>query len=195
MALTFRLAGLCVAAFALAGCAVPPLDPTTELKGAGPGVDGWSLNEVRVSIPEAMPVSEDPDIRYPSPDTLVWWGDPPGDRKAQVAALLADAAREGAAPAMTGARPVDLTISVIQFHAMTPKALATDINLGVHEMRFDLGVRDAATGEMLAFESDVSADMRAQSGPDALIAEEEGRGQKPQIHARIRAVIRRWLGG
>ncbi len=195
MALTLRLAGLGVAGFLLAGCAVPPLDPTTQLKGAGPGAASWSLIEVRVSIPEAMPVSEDPNIRYPSPETLVWWGDPPGDRKAQVAALLAEAAREGAAAAMTGDRPVDLTLAVIQFHAMTPKALATDIQLGVHEMRFDLGVRDAATGEILAFESNVSADIRAPSGPDALIAEEEGRGQKPQIQARIRALIGRWLAG
>lgn len=183
------------AALALAGCVAPPLDPSVSLKGAGPGAASWSLNDVRVSVPDSMPVSEDPGVRYPPATTLVWWGEPEGDRKAQVAALLEESARAGAADVLTGARPVDLTLAVIQFHAMTPRALATDIQLGVHEMRFDIAVKDAATGEMLAFEADVSADMRAPSGPAALVAEQEGRGQRPQIVARVADVVRRWLGG
>ena len=183
------------AAMALSGCVAPTIDPTLALKGAGPGAASWMLNDVIVSIPEAMPVSEDPGVRYPAPMTLVWWGEPPGDRKAQVSALLEEAARAGAAGMLTGARPVNLTLAVIQFHAMTPKALSTDIQLGAHEMRFDLAVKDAATGETLAIEADVSADMRAPSGPDAIVAEQEGRGQRPQIVARVAEVVRGWLGG
>lgn len=183
------------AALALAGCAAPPLDPSLQMTGAGPAAAGWSIRDVVATVPESMTVWTDPDVRYPPAETLVWWGDPPGDRKAQVAALVSEAAREGAGAALRGARPVDLRIDVLEFHAMTPKALATDIQLGVHEMRFDFTVADAATGEVLAREADISADIRARSGPQAVEAELAGTGQKQDIRARIAQVVRDWFAG
>ncbi|MEL6792183.1 MAG: DUF6778 family protein, partial [Pseudomonadota bacterium] len=124
---------------------------------------------------------------------LVWYGDPPGDRKTQVATLLADAIVAGAADALVGSRPVVFKLYVDQFHAMTPAARATNIQLGVHEMRFDFEVVDAATGDVLAREDDVNADIRAFSGTQALLAEQSGQGQKIRIQTRVSQVIRAWL--
>ena len=84
-------------------------------------------------------------------------------------------------------------VSVDQFHAMTPVARATNLQLGVHEMRFDFAVVDASTGETLAFENDINADLRAFSGSQAVLAEQAGQGQEIRIQTRVSQVVRAWL--
>ncbi len=184
------------AALLLGGCVAPLISGTDFSKGSGASnadVASWSLSDVIVQIPDGMAVSTDGNVRYPPADMLVWYGDPPGDRKAQVATLLADAVRAGAIDAMIGTRPVVMRINIDQFHAMTPKARATNIQLGVHEIRFDIEVIDAASGEILATEADVNADFRAFSGSQAILAEQAGQGQKIRIQTRVSQVIRAWL--
>lgn len=180
----------------LAGCVAPTISGTDFTEGSGASaanVGSWSLADVIIEIPEEMEVSTDGSVRYPPAETLVWYGDPPGDRKAQVSTLLTDAVRAGAVDAMTGTRPVIMKIKIDQFHAMTPRARATNIQLGVHEIRFDIEVLDANTGEVLASEADVNADFRAFSGAMAIQAEQQGQGQKIRIQTRVSQVIRAWL--
>lgn len=175
------------------GPRISPVDYKTPAAAQTKDYANWTLASVSVQIPEEMKVNTDGSIRYPDPDHLVWWGDPPGDRKAQVIALMSDAVTAGALDAMTGAKPVELRLKIDQFHAMTPKARATNLQLGVHEIRFDLQVVDAQTGAVLAAENDISADFRAFSGSQAVLAEQAGQGQKIRIQTRVAQVIRSWL--
>lgn len=182
-------------ALLVAGCApsISPIDFENGAASQAPDASSWALSDIQVVIPEAMQVAVNGGDRYPDPGLLVWWGDPPGDRKAQVAALLADAVVAGAADALSGTRPVVFRLTVDQFHAMTPAARATNLQLGAHELRFDFEVLDAATGDVLAREDDVNADFRAFSGTQAVLAEQAGQGQKIRIQTRVSQVIRAWL--
>jgi len=153
----------------------------------------FNIISVDVVIPENMPVSTDPNLRYPSPETLVWWEDPPGDRKAQVQQLVADAVRRSADRLLTGTRPVRIEILIDQFHAMTPRARSSSLQLGVHEIRFDVSVLDAETGVVVASESDLNADLQAYSGASALLAEQNGQTQVVRIKDRIDQVMSAWL--
>ena len=146
-----------------------------------------------VVIPASMPVSENPNVRIPPDGYLNWWGDPPGDRKQQVRALLSEAVSSGAAPLLTGSTPVIFEIKVNQFHALTPKARATELQLGVHSMNFDFAVIDKASGARLTEENNVNADLRAYSGSYAVIAEQQGQNQKLRIQNRIADVASSWL--
>ncbi|MEL7464496.1 MAG: DUF6778 family protein [Pseudomonadota bacterium] len=190
------IATLAIAAtFGVAACAptISPIDFTNGAQSQTSDVANWALADIIVEVPEDMKVETDGSNRYPDPSLLVWYGDPPGDRKVQVATLLADAVVAGAVDALTGTRPVVFKLYVDQFHAMTPAARATNIQLGVHELRFDFEVVDAATGEVLAREDDVNADFRAFSGTQALLAERNGQDQKIRIQTRVSQVIREWL--
>ena len=186
--------GAALIAVVVAASCAPRISSTDFVSGAGStDAASWSLSDVEVVVSEAMKVNTNGNVRYPPAEQLVWWGDPPGDRKAQVAALMTDAAKAGAIDALAGTRPVNVRIEVTQFHAMTPRARATNLQLGVHEIKFDIAVVDVATGEVLAEETGVNADMRAFSGPQAVAAEQSGQGQKIRIQTRVAQVVRSWL--
>lgn len=178
----------------LAGCIVPKVSGTDFVKGAGQEASaGLRMNTMTVTIPEAMVVSNETGLRYPPSDHLVWFGDEAGDKKAQVASLLKQAAEAGALDVLQGNRPVDVDIIVRQFHAMTPRARSTSIQLGVHEIQFDISMTDPVTGEVLASEANISADLNAFSGSEAILADLRGETQKVRIQARVSEVIRKWL--
>lgn len=177
----------------LASCGprISPIDFESSAAGAG----GWRLASLSVEVPEDMVVSTAKNERYPPQDQLVWWGDPPGDRKAQVEALMTDAAERGATAALAGDRPVAVSLTIRQFHAMSPLARRTNLQFGVHEIAFDIKVRDADTGAVLATEDRVNADFRAFSGETAVLAEQGGLDQKTRIKDRVAKVVQAWLGG
>lgn len=186
------------AAMVLASCSFGPkideIDYTIGQTYTSDQVAAWGLNNVEVVIPEEMIVWTDPDVRYPPKKVLNWWGDPPGDRREQVRILLADAVRAGALDALAGGQKVNIQLTVREFHAMTPKARASELPFGVHEVKFDLAVIDATTGQVLVQESGVNADLQAFSGTSAIQAVQTGQTQKVRIQARVAFVIRSWLG-
>lgn len=189
--------GLIVAASALAlsACVAPRVSQTDFSQGVGQAasqVAAWSLGDVEVKVSDALTVTRSPSRRYPPTTELVWYGDPPGDRKAQVEALMADAVRAGAADALIGSQPVTIKLHITEFHAMTPRARATELQLGVHEIMFDISVIDSS-GATVASETGVRADLQAFSGASALQAEQLGQGQKIRIQSRVAQVIRAWL--
>lgn len=191
------LKGLVIAASALAlgACVAPRVSDTDFTQGVGQTagqVATWSLGSVQVKISEQLTVTQSPSRRYPPITELVWYGDPPGDRKAQVIALMSDAVRAGAADALVGSQPVNIALNITEFHAMTPRARATELQLGVHEIMFDISVIDGS-GTVLASENGVRADLQAYSGASALQAEQLGQGQKIRIQSRVAQVIRAWL--
>ena len=76
---------------------------------------------------------------------------------------------------------------------MTPRARATNLQLGVHEIRFDISIRELSTDKVIATESDLNADLRAYSGTSAFVAEQNGQTQAVRIKARIEQVVSQWL--
>ena len=180
----------------MSGCFGPKIDEIDYVLGSQvtrADIANWQVGVVEVVIPEDMNVWTDPDVRYPAKSNLVWWGDPPGDRKEQVRTLMADAVRAGALEVLSGTRAVNLRVDILEFHAMTPKARASELPFGVHEIKFDVTVIDAATGQVIAVEEGVNSDLQAFSGTSAIQAEQVGQGQKIRIQARVAQVIRAWL--
>ena len=75
----------------ISGCA-PTISSTDFERGAASqsgSVGAWALADVVIDIPESMPVDNVGNVRVPPDNMLVWFGDPPGDRKAQVKACCA----------------------------------------------------------------------------------------------------------
>jgi hypothetical protein len=152
---------------------------------------GWRLADVRVAVPETLTVSEQKSL-LPTAD-IVWREDPPGDRRAQVAAIVEAGARRGAA-GLRGARPVTLDITVTRFHALTFEAERQLSASGVHNIDLVAEVRDARTGEVLAGPERIEAALPALSGAQMAAARERGETQKSQITAHLARVFAGWLG-
>ncbi|MFN0116164.1 MAG: DUF6778 family protein [Paracoccaceae bacterium] len=152
---------------------------------------GWRIVDVRVDVPESVTVSEAHSF-LPQAD-IVWREDPPGDRKVQVAKIVADAARAASGP-LRGARPVVLSLTLTRFHALTFEAETRLSGVGVHNISFVLSARDARTGELLAGPDSVDADLPAYSGTQMTELRVRGQTQRSQISAHLRAVFAGWLG-
>lgn len=152
---------------------------------------GWHVADVQVNVPEKLRVSEAKTI-LPFAD-IVWREDPDGDRKAQVAKIMADATRAGAA-GLTGSRPVVINLTMKRFHALTFEAERRLSKSGVHDIIFTATINDARTGAVLVGPDAIEASLPALSGDDMFQARLRGESQKSQITAHVSKVIAGWLG-
>jgi hypothetical protein len=148
----------------------------------------YDVKALNVIVPRGLKVSEANTFR-PSAD-IVWRGDLPGDRYAQVKAIFEDAAARSTATMHTGA-PVVVDLEVVRFHCLTEKTRYT-IG-GVHSMHFLMTVRDAATGAVVQGPRMIVADVKGAGGARAIAEEEAGRTQKVVVTDRLTEVIRREL--
>lgn len=196
----FRIALVALAGMILSACAAPHgegdrptvtrlLDPHGPAAVAEPlpGAVGAPLvhvTEIEVRVPRSLKVSER-NSYLPGGD-IVWHGDPPGDRHAQVAAVVLEGLQDGVRD-LDGPRGVRLLVEVTRFHALTPKARYTFG--GVHAIQFRLTVLDSETGETLVADRFVKADFRALGGEAALAAEARGLTQKRRIVDHLARVI------
>ncbi|MHA6262363.1 DUF6778 family protein [Arenibacterium sp. CAU 1754] len=177
------------AVFFLAACAVTwavdygaPLDPavTRTLR----------VSSVRVSVPDTLTVSNQNSF---TPDAdIVWHGDPPGDRRAQVRAIVDTAAKRAVAP-LRGGRNAVLNIVVTEFHGVTPKTRARAPG-AVHNISFIAQLVDARTGTELTPATPMRADLSALVGSSAIAAAEQGITQKSRVTQHLEAVLKGWLG-
>ncbi len=140
--------------------------------------------DFQVRVPPSLQVSE-ANLYYPGGD-IVWRGDAPGDRHAQVAAIF-DTAMRDAIPAVDGAMPVIADIELVRFHALTEKARYTVG--GVHSIKFLLTLKDPNTGTIIAGPRLIEASLRAYGGSKAIEAERRGLGQKVRITRHLTNVI------
>ena len=184
-----RIAGLVASLFLLASCAgsfetsyakPPPLEVTRT----------WRVVDVNVVAPESLTVATR-NFFAPAGD-IVWWGDPEGDRRAQVAAVVDAGITEGSR-VLVGSRPVTVTARVIQFHAVTPMAVSR-APAAVHNISYEMQIFDQASGEALTSPAVIDADLVAYVGAQAITAAVEGQTQKVRITNHIAAVTRSWLG-
>jgi hypothetical protein len=144
--------------------------------------------DVRVAVPQSLRVSE-ANTFLPMAD-IVWRGDPLGDRHAQIAAIFQTA---GQSILGRGAgRPVVAEIVVTRFHGVTEKTRYTVG--GNHNMRFDLTLRDAATGAVVLGPREVVADVRASGGARAIEEDRIGRTQKVVVTERLMQVLQSEMG-
>lgn len=185
-----RSAALLLASLALAACG-STFRTDYEQPASAANSANWRVQDVRVVVPDTLKVSEDKSI-FPQAD-IVWREDPPGDRKRQVAKIIDDAATAGAAP-LNGSQRVIVTLTVQRFHALTLEAESRLSNAGVHNIRFEAVVTDAATGQVLFGPELIEAALPAYSGAQMRAMRAAGQTQKSQISAHLRGVIAGWLG-
>ncbi|QHQ35868.1 DUF6778 family protein [Algicella marina] len=168
----------------LAGCA-----GTSEISRSDSGQVGWNVTDVAVTVPAALSVSTDPDTRFPDRD-IVWWEDPDGDRKAQVADLIDVAATR--AISGLGGQPVVLQVEVDHFHAVTPKARAGGL-FSFHDILLHVTPVDAASGAPVGETVDMQITRNALAGNRAKRAMARGETQRARISAEITAQMARYL--
>ena len=154
----------------------------------------WRVAKVNVTVPSELTTTEQNSF-VPKAD-IVWHGDPLGDRKAQVAAVVKAGIEEGF-EGLRGRENVVANVTLRRFHALTPKAFhrAPD-DTGVHSVAFDLVISDARTGAVLAGPTRIEADMPATMAPDLANTPNAAPGPvwKKEIQSHIAATIRSWLG-
>lgn len=178
-----------LALFALAGCSgrwkvdyAEGLDPEVTRT--------WKLANVVASVPASLTVSNS-NTYAPNAD-IVWHGEPFGDRRAQVAAIMDEGITQGAST-LRGRRPVTISARVLQFHAVTPAAVAR-APAAVHNIKYAIQVMDSQSKEPLTTEHLISADLEAYVGAAAVTAAISGLTQKSRITDHINLVTRGWLG-
>lgn len=147
-------------------------------------VPSYRVEEINVVVPDSLIVSEI-NTYYP-PGDIVWHGDPPGDRHAQITAIFEEAFTRGTEN-LVGEVPVILDVTLERFHALTPKTRYTFG--GVHSIRFTLAVREAETGLLVKPLRSVEANLKAYGGQRAIDAERQGRTQKVRITEHLAFVI------
>ena len=149
-------------------------------------VAGWRglRLDLVVGVPEA-------NAYYPFAD-IVWRGDPPGDRHAQITKLFTDAVQL-AKPGLVGQIPVIADITLIRFHGVTEKTRASVG--GVYNIVFTLQVRDAQTGAVLEPTREIEADLSAPGGTAAILLDREGQTEVVRVTDFLSYVLVKELGG
>jgi len=151
---------------------------------------GWNVTEVAVWVPSELTTTED-NSYAPNAD-IVWHGDPFGDRKQQVAAIVQNGIALGAR-SLRGSRPVKLDVTLQEFHAVTPVTRARAPS-AVHNISYAIQVIDVRTGEPLTETQIIRADLEALVGDQAFEAIAVGETQKVRITRHLEAVTQGWLG-
>jgi len=174
------------AALGLSACAAPfDVSRNASISTIAPVIaaqtQDWSISGVEIAVPRTLSVSEANSIK-PAAD-IVWREDAPGDRYAQVEAILTSALAPVLQPRAGAATPVIVSLEVTRFHALTERARYT-IG-GQHEIEFILTVRHAETGEILSGPRDVDLTFRAEGGRQAVAAEAQGITQRVRITERL----------
>jgi len=141
----------------------------------------WQVADVRVTTPETLIVSEE-NLFYPEAD-VVWRGEPFGDRLEQVAEIMDDGLTSGLVD-LDGSQEVYFDVTVKRFHSLTE--LARVLVGGVHNMIYELEVKDVETGEVLYGPKVTEIDLAAFGGQQAFDADRNGETQKQRILRRLK---------
>ena len=204
-----RTAGLLILALGLSACssvgtsAKAPWQPfaadaevtrldTGDVLGGGPALPvtpaaaGYAIKALQIDVPRSLTVSE-ANTYLPRAD-IVWRGDMPGDRHAQIEGLFRDAMTDGVTRiGDAGTRPVTLMITVRRFHGVTEK---TRYSVGgVHNIVFDLAFVDPQTGALLAPVRQIAADLAEPGGNEAIALDAAGQTQRVRLRAHLAQVL------
>ncbi len=144
----------------------------------------FNVIDVCIGVPRTLRVSE-ANTLTPLGD-IVWQGDLPGDRYAQIQAILHDAVSQGAETA-DGTRDVVLHLTVTRFHSLSHRARYTVG--GNHSIFFTLAIIDAMTGLQIGETKKINASLDAFGGQAAIQADLAGLTQKVRIIDHVSRVI------
>ncbi len=147
-----------------------------------------NVSQINVTVPYSLKASEK-NRYYPTGD-IVWRDDPIGDRHAQVGKIVKDAMLTGTT-GFQGPVPVILDIQLVRFHSLSEKARYTVG--GVHNIVFDMMLRDAKTGEPLSKPRRIETNLDAFGGQQAKTAEARGLTQKVRVTNHLAEVIRQQM--
>ena len=181
-----RLVGLCVVLLALASCGAGAVGVA---RSAPDGiVRSYVVTDFNFSGAPGLAVSEDEGF-YPLTD-VVWRGDPPGDRVAQIGAMFETAIARNAT-VLRGTRRVVVDVQLQRFHGVTDR---TRYSVGgIYNIIFLITVRDAATGAVIEPTRRVVANLNAPGGAEASRLERSGQTQKVRVTDFLTSVMRREL--
>ena len=151
---------------------------------------GIYIASINVVVPTSLTVSEENTL---APDAdIVWRGEAIGNRHAQVRQIILESA-QFATQGLNGPRTAQLNIQVHTFHALSDYARARAPE-GVHNIGFFAEIVDARTGEIIVPRENISADLQALTGENAVHADIIGQGQRYRIVNHLTQVFRGWLG-
>jgi hypothetical protein len=151
---------------------------------------GWTVSGVRTIVPDRLRVSED-NVLVPDAD-IVWHGEPAGERRAQVAAIVTEGVEKGAAP-LDGPRDVTLYVELSRFHGVTPAAINRS-PAAVHNIAYRIWVLDARDGSTILGPVPVQASLIANTGTNAIAAAKAGQSERARVVNHIAATTAGWLG-
>lgn len=151
---------------------------------------GYNVVSVQIDVPRSLRVSES-NLLIPLGD-IVWRGDLPGDRYAQVQAILKAAFERGTA-GFNGGQDIVVHATVTRFHSLSQRARYS-IG-GNHSIIFDLTLIDARTGQPISETQSINASFDAFGGQQAIEAEIAGLTQKIRITDHVANVIYAELEG
>jgi len=145
----------------------------------------YAFTELRFAAPADINISESDEF-YPNAD-VVWRGDPPGDRIAQIGAMF-QTAFDRNKPIFTGDQPIVVDIMLIRFHGVTDRTRAT-IG-GVHNIVFMMTVRDARTGDVIEPARRIEVNLNAPGGRQARRMDAAGETQRFRVTEFLTSVFR-----
>lgn len=148
----------------------------------------YDLRELRFAAREGLIVSEENSF-YPMAD-IVWRGDPPGPRLAQIETMFQEAARRSQ-PVLNGSTPVVVDVVLIRFHGVTTRTRTTVG--GVYNVIFDLSVRDAQTGAIIEPPRRVVGNLSAPGGARAAALIDAGQTERVRVTDFLTALLRQQL--
>lgn len=153
----------------------------------------WRLSSVNVNVPRSLISSEDNSVYVPSAD-IVWQEEDPGDRHAQVKAIMTEAITAGAR-GLRGSIPVRIDATLVQFHALNRKALySAPQGTGVENVVFDVRVIDTRNGAILLPSTRIHAEFPGMAGNAYINALQQGQTQRIRIVSHVRNTVAGWLG-
>ena len=166
-----------------------PLDtPFVQLGSVAPQSErDYDVLGVQVVVPETLRSTES-NSYYPDAE-IVWRGDPPGDRHAQVEAIFETAAAE-ATRDMNGAEDVFVQIRLVRFHGVTERTRYTVG--GVYNLVFDMQVVDPA-GNIVEPQRRIEANLPAPGGLAATRLDAAGQTEKVRVTEFLTFVLSREL--
>ncbi|HEY0213983.1 MAG TPA: DUF6778 family protein [Paenirhodobacter sp.] len=173
----------------VAGCGVTRNDWQVAYPDAVPAEQArsWHVTAVNVVTPQTLTTS---DVNGWTPDyDIVWHGDEPGDRRAQVSALMTTAIRSATAE-LKGKTPVTISVTMQQFHAITPNVEKYANFTGVHDIKFTMQVVNARTRKPLTPPTLIEANAPALVGSKARNARAQGYTQKQEVIEDVAKVVK-----
>ncbi|MBR2574467.1 MAG: hypothetical protein IKE14_09070 [Loktanella sp.] len=148
-------------------------------------VRDYRLAEMNFAALAGVTISEENSL-YPQAD-IVWHGDVPGDRIAQIGALFDAAATRNMAATVNGLKPVTLDITLVRFHGLTRRAQFS--TGGVYHIVFDMTLRDYRSGTVIEPARRIVANLEAWGGNANARLDAQGVTEKVRVTDFLTSVL------